>query len=588
MWKLTAALAIAVLASCKGRPAKHDKVAPAGDATVLPTDATFAVDAAARKPARPEHAVWNLVDNRHTAHRSVEGELVLDGRTVSFARFTRFGMPAPQWQLGASVGGERAALASKSASVEIPIIPEQPAPTQLTLRVHGEDKQVLEVRVNGMKPAKRGRIPLEAGWQTIAVPVEPGAFVEGENVLALQTSGKSKAKVGLSWLRAGTTHPAGDHDPLAAATFDPAEDAIELANHATLTWYVTIPEGAHLVAEVTAPCFVEVGARAGDASFTGGLLGGDQDRVDLSAMAGKTVRLSLATRDCPRAKIVHPRITIHGPEPVALPRADPPRLVVLWRLSGLRADPGFDELARASTVFRQFEWMEIDRAAVGTAVATAAKLQAVLMTDATVDALLGHLDKLRESPMFLYADTSREQSSQLGRVVAQLRSWGLWDQTLLVVADEHELVIHDAARYPSGTIVDEGAETMDVVPSILDALGVAPVASHGVSLAPLAQGLGRGWARPSFATVAETTHVLRLGRWTIRVGNTGVPVVIDAVDDAVGARDLASSRPIERRMLTDALGLLLPLRTQWKKAEWGVVSNLSPAGARALDEAPGP
>ena len=262
MWKVSAALVIALLSGCKGKPAKHDRLPAPGDAGVVAADAV--VDAAAAaKPARPEHAVWNLVDNRHTAHRSVDGELVVDARTVSFARFTRFGMPEPQWQLGATVGGERAALANKLASLEIPIIPEQAAPTQLTLRVHAEeDKQVLEVRVNGRKPPKQGRVPLEAGWQTIAIPVEPGAVAAGENVIGLQTSGRSKHKVGLSWLRAGTTHPSADQDPLAVATFDATGDAIELAEHASLTWYVTVPEGAHLVAEVAAPCLVEVGAYA--------------------------------------------------------------------------------------------------------------------------------------------------------------------------------------------------------------------------------------------------------------------------------------------------------------------------------------
>ena len=81
---------------------------------------------------------------------------------------------------------------------------------------------------------------------------------------------------------------------------------------------------------------------------------------------------------------------------------------------------------------------------------------------------------------------------------------------------------------------------------------------------------------------------MRIGRWSIQVGNTGVPIVLDVVNDPGGAIDLASLRVTERRMLTDALGLLLPLRSQWKKAEWGVVSNMSPAGARALDEAAAP
>jgi hypothetical protein len=41
-------------------------------------------------------------------------------------------------------------------------------------------------------------------------------------------------------------------------------------------------------------------------------------------------------------------------------------------------------------------------------------------------------------------------------------------------------------------------------------------------------------------------------------------------------------------MLTDNLGLFLALRTQWRKVEWGVVTSVSPAGARALDGASTP
>jgi hypothetical protein len=41
-------------------------------------------------------------------------------------------------------------------------------------------------------------------------------------------------------------------------------------------------------------------------------------------------------------------------------------------------------------------------------------------------------------------------------------------------------------------------------------------------------------------------------------------------------------------MLTDHLGLFLALRKQWKKTAWGVVSNISAAGASALDEVVAP
>jgi hypothetical protein len=55
----------------------------------------------------------------------------------------------------------------------------------------------------------------------------------------------------------------------------------------------------------------------------GGLLGGEQDGGDLSAMAGKTVRLPLPARDCPRARIGHPRVTAQGPASTPLPKVRP-------------------------------------------------------------------------------------------------------------------------------------------------------------------------------------------------------------------------------------------------------------------------
>lgn len=579
-------VAAALVVGCKAKPSVPRDAAVSPDPTpVVPVDAA-ALDAS-KAAARVEHAVWNLVDNRHMAHRYVDDELVIDARGISFARYQRFA-GTPQWQLGAQAGGERAAVAARIASLAVPVLPDLPVPTQITARVHAADKQSLEVRLNGL-PGKK-RVALEAGWQTIALPVaEKGAVTPGaDNIIALQTVGKAKQKVALSWLRIGATHPPGDQDPLAAATFDAAADALELASGASLVWYVLLPEGAHLVADVAAPCFIEVGARAGDGTYAGGLLGADQDRVDLSASGGKVVRLSLKPRDCPRARVGHPRITVHGPAPTPLPKADPPRYVLVWKLASLRADPGFEELARASTVFRQFIWTDVDRTALGKAIAAPAKLQAILIADATVDALLAAFDKARAKPFFMYADTSRDPSSQLSRTIAQLKAWGFWDQTLVIVADAHELAIHDAARYPNGTTVEEGAEATDLIPTVLDALGHSYDGSRGVPLAALAQGIGRGWPRPSYAQPDEDTHVLRIGRWSIIVGNTGVPVVLDVVNDPGGAIDLARLRATERRMLTDALGLLLPLRSQWRKAEWGVVSNLSPAGARALDEAAAP
>jgi arylsulfatase A-like enzyme len=736
------------VAACKGKSSPKRDVAPAVHDAAAVADATV-IDAPV-KAARPEHTAWKLVDNRHTAHRSIGGELVLDATNAGFARYTHFGIPAVHWHMGAQIDGERAALADAVATLDVPIIPEQEPPTQITARVNAADeKQSMTILVNGKPGAKRA---LEKGWQIVAWDTAP--MPPGENTVTFKTTAKGKAKVGFSWIRVGASHPSADEEPLETVTFDAKGDAIELAEHAAVTWYVAIPEGANLVGEVNGGCHVEVGARAGDASFVGGLLDDDEDRVDLSSIAGKVVRLSLTARDCPRARITHPRITLHGPAPERLPKAEPPKLVILWVMDALRADkipiftpgaraqtPTFDELAKSSAVFRQYyvqgnesqtshssmwtslypavhnvrmagrggTW-KIDRtfAVLGDQLTQAGLytigvtgngfvnedggyargfreyrnmmrekgiINGVLYGATILDAALAKVDKHRDAPTFLFMGTidthgpwiarkpwiniyspgpyhgpfqeygtAKElgfrpgsmgchiippkedierlraiydsavsyHDQQLGRLIAQLKSWGIWDQTMLIVTADHgeelfedmrcghggslrdslirvPLLVHDPSRFPGGTIIDEGAEGVDLLPTMLDALGAPPIeAAQGTSLVPLAQGVNRGWPRPSYASQYEYAHAMRIGRWKIRVGNTGVPIVEDLVEDADEHKDYAKIRPIERRMLTDNLGLFLALRKQWKKSAWGVVSNITPEGAAALDEVAAP
>ena len=95
-----------------------------------------------RKPARVEHTAWVLVDNRHTAHRFVDGELAIDAGDVGFARYTRFGLPAPRWQLGADVDGERAAVADRLACARDAARERAGGDRRSSiLRVHGDAKQ---------------------------------------------------------------------------------------------------------------------------------------------------------------------------------------------------------------------------------------------------------------------------------------------------------------------------------------------------------------------------------------------------------------------------------------------------------------
>jgi arylsulfatase A-like enzyme len=207
----------------------------------------------------------------------------------------------------------------------------------------------------------------------------------------------------------------------------------------------------------------------------------------------------------------------------------------------------------------------------------------------------------------IYDSAVSYHDMQVGRLIKQLKDWGIWDQTLLIITADHgeelfedqrcghggslrdvlvrvPLLIHDPARFPGGTIVDEGAEGVDLLPTILAASG-KPVfdAAQGEPLEPIAQGIGRGWARPSYASMYEYAHAMRIGRWKIRVGKFGQPIIDDLVADPDEKKDLSATALVERRMLTDDLGLFLALRKPWKKSAWGVVTNMTADGAKALD-----
>jgi arylsulfatase A-like enzyme len=208
----------------------------------------------------------------------------------------------------------------------------------------------------------------------------------------------------------------------------------------------------------------------------------------------------------------------------------------------------------------------------------------------------------------IYDSAVSYHDQQVGRLVAQLKSWGIWDQTMLIITADHgeelfedrrcghggslrdslsrvPLLIHYPALFPGGEVIYEGAEGVDVVPTMLDAIGAPLFAgAQGRSLRPLASGVGRGWATPSYGSMYEYAHAMRIGRWKARVGRDGTPLVDDLVADPGETMDLTRRRPVERRMLTDNLGMFLALRRVWRKDAWGVVTNVTPAGAAALDE----
>ncbi|HUH04079.1 MAG TPA: sulfatase-like hydrolase/transferase, partial [Kofleriaceae bacterium] len=199
------------------------------------------------------------------------------------------------------------------------------------------------------------------------------------------------------------------------------------------------------------------------------------------------------------------------------------------------------------------------------------------------------------------------QDAQLGRLIEQLEAWGIAEETMLIVTSDHgeelweypqrcghgsslreslthvPLLIHYPPLIPGGAVL-EGADGVDILPTILDALGRPPLeAAQGQSLIPLLQGRGRGYPRPSYATMNEWAHTLRLDRWKGWVGRDGDIALYDMTTDPDERQDLAATRPIARQLVADAMGLFVPNRKTWKKRTWGVASNLTETGALALE-----
>ena len=137
--------------------------------------------------------------------------------------------------------------------------------------------------------------------------------------------------------------------------------------------------------------------------------------------------------------------------------------------------------------------------------------------------------------------------------------------------------------------VAEGVEIIDLLPTIVDALGgKQPADAQGESLVGLAQGEGAGYPRPAIASQYELAHTMRLGRWKLSVLRLGrgapvrrrQPTPPSPRSCRRSGRSRSASSPTRW-----ACGW--PTRAQWKKSRWGVASNQKAELARDLEATAG-
>ena len=212
----------------------------------------------------------------------------------------------------------------------------------------------------------------------------------------------------------------------------------------------------------------------------------------------------------------------------------------------------------------------------------------------------------------IYDSTVSYNDQHLGRLIQALKDKGIRDDTMIVITGDHgeehweagrighgsslrqsvvavPLIINYPPLFGKGVRVSEGADVLSIMPSILDALGAPiPERVQGESLLALAQGVGRGYPRPAFASQYELAHVMRMRDWKIWVGGKGEPRLYDLKKDTWEQTDVADKNPMAVRWLSDALSTFLIYQSRWRVLRWGVSSNHLPAFADDLEKGTAP
>jgi arylsulfatase A-like enzyme len=201
----------------------------------------------------------------------------------------------------------------------------------------------------------------------------------------------------------------------------------------------------------------------------------------------------------------------------------------------------------------------------------------------------------------LYDSNISYQDQQLGVLLEWLETQGIAGQTMLIITADHgdelfedgrvghggstreslvwvPLIVHYPPLLEPGRYF-EGAETIDIVPTVADALGVkADPKWQGESLIPLTHGFGKGYPRLTISSKYENAFAARMGMFKMRIAG-GSAEMYDLSADIDETKDVAASRPLERRMISDAFWMLRAFNAEWRKAEWGNPANVTPAFA---------
>lgn len=189
----------------------------------------------------------------------------------------------------------------------------------------------------------------------------------------------------------------------------------------------------------------------------------------------------------------------------------------------------------------------------------------------------------------LYRGEIAYHDSQLEKFLAELEARGVFENTMLVVTNDHgeelgergryghghqvfeemiraPLIIHYPPLFEPGAIIEDIVEHVDLAPTILDVLGASALESaDGVSLMPVVR--GQPVQLPAYAMIEflASRRVLRLGNWKLFARPGGGGALFDLANDPEEKRDLEDSAPIARLLCEVHLGEALAIPDKAKR-----------------------
>ncbi|MEL6181906.1 MAG: sulfatase-like hydrolase/transferase, partial [Myxococcota bacterium] len=206
----------------------------------------------------------------------------------------------------------------------------------------------------------------------------------------------------------------------------------------------------------------------------------------------------------------------------------------------------------------------------------------------------------------LYDGEVAYNDHEFGRLVEALKERGVYDNTLIVVLVDHgeefwdhgsvghghslydemvhsPLFIRHPGRFPRGRRLPQVVSTADVVPTMLETMGVEPMEGvEGTSLTDVFDGVGAARPRVALSDFMYRRKALRAGRYHWQTnGTTGK--LYDMVTDPKQSKALGSSHPIAQAYIRGLFGMFLGAgdKSRW----WVDTQTRGPSRAITADVA---